>query len=195
MRGAVVFVAPIPAESSKEIGTRYRAFVEACQGGPISAEAAGPSIAGASELTDDAKEEAQEIRRLLLKLRRNTASFARMPAVGGASGAEHSKAQLEKVWNDMRLGHKYTRKKEDVRAFVFSADVFPPNIAKHGPSASLSEPIAADTERMKRVLEFIIQKRHKNDLILLYDGRSRACRKVMEEVEERLAASGAHFLT
>ena len=97
-------------ESSKEIGTRYRAFVEACQGGPISAEAAGSSIAGASELTDDAKEEAQELRRLLLKLRRNTVSFATLRAVGGASGADHSRAQLEKLWNDMRLGHKYARK-------------------------------------------------------------------------------------
>ena len=77
----------------------------------------------------------------------------------------------------------------------FSADLFPPNIAKHGASASLSDPIAADTERMKRVLEFIIQKRHKEDLILLFDGRSRACRRVMEEHEEKMAASGAHFVT
>ena len=72
-----------------------------------------------------------------------------------------------------------------MRAFVFSADLFPPNIAKHAASASLSDPIAADTERMQRVLEFIIQKRHKEDLILLFDGRSRACRRVMEEHEEK----------
>ena len=92
----------------------------------------------------------------------------------------------------MRLGHKFAKKKTDVRAFVLSADLFPPNVVKHGLSTSMSEPIAADPERMKRVIEFILQKRRKDDIILLFDGRSRACRKVMELYEEQMKASGTH---
>ena len=45
---------------------------------------------------------------------------------------------------------------------------------------------------MKRVIDFIIQKRSKDDVVLFFDGRSKACRHVMEAAEERLAASGAH---
>ena len=45
---------------------------------------------------------------------------------------------------------------------------------------------------MRRVIEFILAKRTKNDLVLMFDGRSKACRRVIEEFEERFAASGAH---
>ena len=55
--------------------------------------------------------------------------------------------------------------------------------------------MAADVERMKRVIDFIAQKRTKDDIVLLLDGRSRSCRKVIEQAEERLAASGAHIVT
>ena len=58
----------------------------------------------------------------------------------------------------------------------------------------MTEPIASDADRMKRVIEFIASKRAKDDLVILFDGRSRPCRKVMEAAEDRLAASGAHAL-
>ena len=101
-------------------------------------------------------------------------------------------SQLEKIWNDMRLGHRFSRKKDDVRAFALSADVFPPNLVKTGASASLTDPIAADTRCLKRVIEFMISKRATTDLVLLFDGRSRATRKIMMEFEYKLAASSAH---
>ena len=47
---------------------------------------------------------------------------------------------------------------------------------------------------MKRVIEFIASKRAKDDLVILFDGRSRPCRKVMEATEDKLAASGAHAI-
>ncbi len=93
-------------------------------------------------------------------------------------GVHHAAAG--KIWNDMRLGHRFTRKKTDVRALVISAEVFPPpNLVKTGASASWTDPIAADTNCLKRVIEFMIAKRAKSDLILLFDGRSRASRKIM----------------
>ena len=158
-------------------------------------ESLGPSIAGASELTEDVKEEVEQAQKLLMELRRQSVNFVKLPSVGGASGADYTKAQLENVWNEMRLGHKFSRKKEDVRAFMLSADLFPPNVAKHGPAVSLREPMAADVERTKRVLDFIVQKRQKDDLILLFDGRSRSCRRLMEQSEEKLSASGSHAVT
>jgi hypothetical protein len=94
----------------------------------------------------------------------------------------------------MRLGHKFARKKGNIRAFVLSSELFPPNLAKHGGTTSLTEPIACDADRMKRVIDFIANKRSKDDLVILFDGRSRQCRKVMEAAEDKLAASGAHAL-
>ena len=94
----------------------------------------------------------------------------------------------------MRLGHKFPRKNGVVRAFVLSSELFPPNVAKHAGTTSLTEPIACDADRMKRVIEFIASKRAKDDLVILFDGRSRPCRKVMEAAEDKLAASGAHAM-
>ena len=87
----------------------------------------------------------------------------------------------------MRLGHNWTRKKGDTRAFILSADVFPPNLVK-GASASFLDPLTVDTAAMKRVIDYIVTKRNKDDIILLFDGRSRAARKVMEQYEDKLAA-------
>ena len=60
----------------------------------------------------------------------------------------------------------------------------------------MSGQVPVDTDRMKRVLEFIVQKRTKDDLILLFDGRSRPCRRAMgHHFDDKLAASGAHAVT
>ena len=67
-------------------------------------------------------------------------------------------------------------------------------MAKHGTTANLTEPIASDADCMKRVIEFIPSKRAQNDLVILFDGRGRTCRKVMEAAEDKLAASGAHAM-
>ena len=60
---------------------------------------------------------------------------------------------------------------------------------------NLSEPLAVDETRMHRVIEFILGKRQKEDLVILFDGRSRPCRRVIEQSEAKMAASGAHTLT
>ena len=65
-------------------------------------------------------------------------------------------------------------------------------MAKHAGTASLTEPIACDADRMKRVIDFIANKRSKDDLVILFDGRSRQCQKELEAAEDKLAASGAH---
>ena len=67
-------------------------------------------------------------------------------------------------------------------------------MAKHATTAKLSESIASDADRMKRVIEFIASKRAKDDVVILFDGRSRPCRKVMEAAEDKFAASGAHAM-
>ena len=59
-------------------------------------------------------------------------------------------------------------------------------------ATNLSEPIAVDAERMKRVIDFILQKRSKEDIVLLFDGRSKSGRRVMEQYENKLATSGVH---
>ena len=41
---------------------------------------------------------------------------------------------------------------------------------------------------MKRVIEFIASKRAKDDLVILFDGRSRPCRNVMEAAEDKFVA-------
>ena len=78
-------------------------------------------------------------------------AFVTLSSVGGASGADFSKPRMEKVWESMRIGYKFGRKKENMRAFVFSADLFVPNVLKYDSASNLSELIAMDTDRMKRI--------------------------------------------
>jgi len=78
---------------------------------------------------------------------------------------------------------------------IFSADLFPPNLTKHGRAGGLAEQVSVDMERMKRTIAFMMQKRGKDDVVMLFDGRSRQCRKVMELFEDELAASGACGVT
>ncbi len=82
------------------------------------------------------KIELRKLHDMIMSLRRKSVHFAALSSVGGVSGAEYSTTQLQKLWDTMRLGHKFGRKKSDVRAFVFSSDLSPPSIAKHGASAS-----------------------------------------------------------
>ena len=91
-------------------------------------------------------------------------------------------------------GTSSTQKRGNVRAFVFSSELFSPNVAKHGSTANLSEPIACDADRMKRVIEFIANKRSKDDLIIFLGDRSKPYRKVMDAVEDKLSASGGHAM-
>ena len=49
-------------------------------------------------------------------------------------------------------------------------------------------------ERSTEDLDFICHTRTKEDIVLLFDGRSKQCRRVLEQAEEKLAASGAHLV-
>ena len=182
-------------DSPKAIGAKYRAFIAACTLGPVDSAPELLAVAGTSELTVADQEELQAVQALLMTLRRKTVTFAALPSVGGASGADFSKAQLEQLWEGMRLGHRFGRNKTDVRAFAFAAELDPPNVGKQVGLAILSDQVPVDTDRVKRVLEFIVQKRTKDYIILLFDGRSRPYRRVMEQFDDKLAASGAHAVT
>ena len=175
---------------------KYRAFVDGCSAGPIVAPAPGGSqkafFVGASELDADDQADLAKTQELLIQLRKKTVSFHALPSVGGASGPEYSRPQLEKLWTTMRLGHKFHPKKTQCRAFVVSAELFPPNVAKQGLETKLSEQPKVEKERFARTIEFIASRRCKDDLVILCDGRSRESRKVIESFEENLAASGAH---
>ena len=45
---------------------------------------------------------------------------------------------------------------------------------------------------MKNTIASMLQKRGKDDIVILFDGRSKKCRKVIEIFEKELAADGAH---
>ena len=187
------------SDSSAELGLKYRAFLAASAVGPVAA-APGASQnkmagVGASELGEGDQQEFKKAQELLITLRRQSVNFVSLQAVGGASGAEYSQAQLSKTWEKLRLGHMFSRKKGDRRALVFSADMFPPNLTKHGRCGGLADQIMVDVERMKRTVAFMLQKRSKDDVVMLFDGRSRPCRKIMELFEDELAASGACGVT
>ena len=70
----------------------------------------------------------------------------------------------------MQLGHQFSRKKGDRRALIFSADLFPPNLTKHGRCGGLADQIQVDSEAMKRTVAFMLQKRTKDDVVMLFDG-------------------------
>ncbi len=188
-------------ETSQQAGTAYRAFVAAFSSGPIPAapeEDRNLGLMGFTELKDAQKDELHSLQELLKRLRRSKVRFHSLPDDrGGSAAAEFSQAQLQSTWDTLSLGHRYTcggRKKDRVRALVASAELFPPNLAKQGIKARLSDQTACDEERWKRVLEFLISKRGKDDILIIFDGRSRANRRTIEALEHKLVASGAHSL-
>ena len=90
-------------EIMKEMAVKYRVFVDACSAGPIATAPAGPILLGTSEFTDADKEDFEKVREMPMTLRRKSATFAALPAVGGASGADLTKAQLEKLRESLCL--------------------------------------------------------------------------------------------
>ena len=177
-------------DSSKDLGRKYKEFLATVQDGPIAAATGAGVGIGASEMPESQALEIQKTKDKLQQLRKQTVTFITLPSAGGATGPEFSKAQLQTIWGAMKLGHRYTKQKQHRRGFVLSAELFSPNVAKHGRPGSLAEPIACDTERMRRVLEFINQKRGRDDIVVLFDGRSKPCRKVIEEFETQFQAGG-----
>ncbi|CAK0884263.1 unnamed protein product, partial [Prorocentrum cordatum] len=182
-------------ETSQGIGAKCRAFVAACTGGPIPADPdldANLGLLGMSELGGEHKEELQKLRGELKQLRRKTAKFVSLPSVGGASGAEYAVVQMQSLWGALSLGHRFGRKKNDVRAFIPPADLFPPNVVKQGAKARMNEQVARDEAKFKRVIEFFLQKRQKDDILIFLDGRSRANRRVIESFDAKLESGGTH---
>ena len=182
-------------ETSESLGAKYRAYIAACYGGPIPANPAADDnlgLLGVSEYGAEELEELGKLRDLLKQLRRTKVKFVSLPSVGGASGAEYTAAQLQHMWDGLSLGHRFGRKKTDVRAFVLSADLFPPNLVKQGTRARLTEQVACDEAKLKRVIEFFAQKRHRDDIIIFLDGRSRENRRVIESCEKKMSSSDTH---
>ena len=184
-------------ETNRQVGVNYRAFVSECTGGPISCSAdtdQNLGLLGISELGDEQKEELHKLQEQLKLLRRKTVKFTSLPAVGAASGAEYASSQLLAAWEQLSLGHRFSRKRSDVRCFVASAELFPPNIAMQGDKVKFSDPLKSDEAKFKRLIEFFISKRLREDILILFDGRSRANRRCIENLEEKMATGGTHEL-
>ncbi len=181
-------------ETSEQVGAAYRAFVAAFNSGPIRDEG---DMIRFYEVGQAQEDELRNLRGLPEQLRRRTVRFAALSDVGGASGAEFSHAQLQSAWEKISFGHRFKfGNKEDRtrRAIVASAELFPPNVAKQGAKARLSDPMACDDKKWGRLLEFLISKRAKGDILILFDGRGSANRRVIEAQGQKLAASGARSL-
>ena len=58
-------------DSTSDMGTKCRAFVEVCHGGPISSDLGVLSFVGTSELAEDVKEEVQQVQKRLMEIRRS----------------------------------------------------------------------------------------------------------------------------
>ena len=180
-------------ESNNQVGAKYRAWSAVCTGGPIptgpAAHDQNLGLLGVTELGDEQKEELNKLQEHLKHLRRKTVKFVSLPAVGAASGAEFTMGQMQSVWDTLSLGHRFTRKKGDVRAFIASAELFPPNIVKQGAKTMLRDPMLSDATKYKRVIEFFISKRGKDDILIFFDGRGRDNRRVIESFETQLATA------
>ena len=54
--------------------------------------------------------------------------------------------------------------------------------------------MVTDDTKFKRVLEFMANKRGKDDVLIIFDGRGKANRRVIESVEDKLAPAASHTL-
>ena len=116
----------------------YQRFVDACTNGPIDSAGVGHILMCASELCDAEKYDLQTVQDLLMKLRRKSISFITLGSYGGFSGPDFSKVQMEKARETMEFGHKFKGKKDQVRAFVLTGELFTPKCiaARQGDSIS-----------------------------------------------------------
>ncbi|CAK0860100.1 unnamed protein product [Prorocentrum cordatum] len=181
------------AETSQCVGAKHRDFAAARAGGPTPADPeldANLGLPGMSELGDEQKEELQKLQGQPKQLRRKAVKFVSLPSVGAASGAEYAVAQMQSLWDALSLGHRFGGKKNDVRAFILSAELFPPNVAKQGGKARMSEQMARDEAKFKRVTGFFLQKRQSDDIPIFLDGRSRANRRAIESFEAKWESGG-----
>ena len=177
------------SSAESELSLKYQAFLQACNLPATSAAATGASAqagVGVSEMGES--DERNRVQKKLLSLRRQCVNFV---ALQTTSIADES-AQLNKSWDTMRLGLTFSKAKHERRALVFCADLFSPNLTKHGRNCGLSDTIAPDADRMRRTIDFMLQKRRNDDVVMIFDGRSKQCRKVIESFEDALAASGAY---
>ena len=117
------------------------------QRAPIAAtgdgDAARIAASGAFGLPELSAEGQADVAKLL---ERQKVTFT---AASGALAGGVSKASLAKVWAGMRLGHRFSRRKDSIRALVLQADLFAPNVAKHGAVPRLDNDVAVDKEAMK----------------------------------------------
>ena len=180
--------------ANHEWGVKYRACKAACKGGPIAPRPDEHEKDGEEEKEELGEKEKGELHRLqeqLKKLRRKSVQFVSLPKVGAAIGPEFAVPQLQTVWESINYGHRFKRKRGDVRALVVSAELFPPNLAKQGAKARLSEPMAADEAKLKKVLDFLASKRDKDDVLIMFDGRGKANRRLIDASE---GSSESHSL-
>ena len=103
------------SDSEEGLGLKYRALLAMCVCGPIATAASGASVSqvagvGASELGETDQQELKQAQGVLMNMRRQSVTFVELPSVGGASGPKLEIAQLGKVWETMRLGHKCSKK-------------------------------------------------------------------------------------
>ena len=169
--------------SSTQVGTKYRAFMALCIGEPAAPDGAdgGPNQSGAHP-----PDELQKLQEQLKKLRRRTVKFISLPDVGAASGAEYANSQLLKAWEQLSLGHHFAHQEGHVRAFVASAELFPPNVTKQGVKVRMSEEMQSEGNKFMRVVEFCTSRRGKDDILVLCDGRSRDNRRCIETLEKKM---------
>ena len=101
----------------------HQRFVYAYAIGPIAPGGPAQILMGTSELCEVEKYDLQTVQELLMKLRRKSISFFTLGTFGESSGPEFSRVQMEKAWEDMKLGHKFQAKKDHVRAFILSGEL------------------------------------------------------------------------
>ena len=99
------------------MGIKYRAFVRSCTAGPIDTKPLAMVLPGTSELSEVDKADLLDVQELFKNLRRKTVTFVPLPTISGAYGAEYAQPQMAKMWETMRLGHGFARKKV---TFAFS---------------------------------------------------------------------------
>ena len=81
-------------EGTSGLANAYRKFTAACSSGPILAAPGAEQLGlGTSHLADAEKEDLMRVSETLKTLRRKTVNFVPLPAIGGALGGDHSRAQ------------------------------------------------------------------------------------------------------
>ena len=178
----------------------YAAYVESCYAKPT-AVATEPGVAGeepapmdafGAAIDEEQQQERERVWKAICEKRRQLVNFLSPRTSGGVPKNVSTKQFLQSLWAGSKTLSALAdcKKKPVCRCFLLSAELFATPNPKATSACCLDHKgIAQPTEEFGHALEWVASVRQSQDVILVFDGRSKAIRRVIEDwLQEKMCS-------